>query len=143
MPEKKGQQNPGMVDRDALCPINVLINTNCPLSVLILKPRMPMSEDWQGVLLVSAVWFSPSLNDFHFDLFFSWLKTFRLGDMIQIFSSKNQTLAVCPSYLLITLRLYTLLYVYRWWNSLLFNQIELFKFGVWLEVSFNFWCHDN
>ena len=28
MPEKKGQQNPEMVDRDALCPRNVLINTS-------------------------------------------------------------------------------------------------------------------
>ena len=41
MPEKKGQQNPEMVDRDALCPRNVLINTYtkwlpkelCPINV--------------------------------------------------------------------------------------------------------------
>ena len=67
MPEKKGQQNPEMVNRDALCTRNVLINTvdlillnpqccksrfledrtkNC-----ILEPRKPMSEDQQGVLL--------------------------------------------------------------------------------------------
>ena len=28
---------------------------NCPLLDLILEPRKPRSEDWQGVLLVSAI----------------------------------------------------------------------------------------